>query len=139
MKGKKRRTRTKRFEMPHISLTPLIDTALTLLIIFIVTAPAIQSGFKVDLPHGKSKEVGVQQDLVVTLNKKGMLYFNSYPVKQEELVKTVKTSLVGREETPVYVKADRIISYGKVVEIVDSLKQAGVKYVAMSTTPVSRL
>ena len=76
--GKNKRKRTRRFEMPHISLTPLIDAALTLLIIFIVTAPAIQNGIKIDLPQGKSKEVGSQQELVVSLNKKGLIYFNSY-------------------------------------------------------------
>ncbi|MFH0898295.1 MAG: biopolymer transporter ExbD [bacterium] len=131
-----RKSRTKRFRMPEITLTPLIDTALTLLIIFIVTAPAIQNGIKIDLPYGKSKEVGVQQDLVVSLNKEGVVYFNSYPVKKEELVQTIKKALEGKEDTPVYVRADQVVSYGNVIEIVDNLKQAGVKYVAMSTTPI---
>ncbi len=136
--NKKKKSRTKRFGMPHITLTPLIDAALTLLIIFIVTAPAIQNGIKIDLPHGKSKEIGSQQDFKVTLNKKGALFFNSYPVKKEELVTTVIKALVGNQDAPVYVKADRVVSYGDVIEIVDSLKQAGVKYVAMSTSPISK-
>ncbi|MBY0352896.1 biopolymer transporter ExbD [Candidatus Babeliales bacterium] len=131
MKKPKRRHLT----LPEISLTPLIDTALTLLIIFIVTAPMVQNGIKVNLPQGKSKEAGNQQELVVTLNKKNELYFNSYPVKKEELVTTVQKALEGKDDTPIYVRADQTVSYGNVIEIVDNLKQAGVKYVAMSTQP----
>ena len=62
-RGNKKRTR--RFSTPEISLTPLIDTALTLLVIFMITAPMIHNGIKVDLPQGNSKEVGSQQELVV--------------------------------------------------------------------------
>ena len=133
MKKPKRRHLT----LPEISLTPLIDTALTLLIIFIVTAPMVQNGIKVNLPQGKSKEAGNQQELVVTLNKKNELYFNSYPVKKEELVTTIQKALENNEDTPIYVRADETVSYGNVIEIVDNLKQAGVKYVAMSTQPSS--
>ena len=73
-----RKRKTRRFHMPEISLTPLIDTALTLLVIFMVTAPMIQHGIKVDLPHGAAKEVSGQQELVVTMAKDGKLYFSVY-------------------------------------------------------------
>ncbi|MFH1644407.1 MAG: biopolymer transporter ExbD [bacterium] len=132
---KKRRTR--RFVMPEISLTPLIDTALTLLVIFMITAPMVQNGIKVDLPQGNSKEVGVQQDLVVTMNKDGKLFFNSYPIKRSSLVDSVKKALNQKEDFPVYIRADETISYGNVISIVDELKQAGVKYVAMSTRAIT--
>lgn len=95
----------------------------------------VQNGIKVNLPQGKSKEAGNQQELVVTLNKRNELYFNSYPVKKEELVTTVQKALEGKDDTPIYVRADQTVSYGNVIEIVDNLKQAGVKYVAMSTQP----
>lgn len=130
-----RRIKHRRFAMPEITLTPLIDTALTLLVIFIVTAPMVQHGIKVDLPQGKSKEVGATQELVITLNKEGKLYFNNYPVEGKDLIDTVQKALEGKSDTPLYVRADETVAYGKVIEIVDSLKQAGVKYVAMSTKP----
>jgi len=66
------------FEMPHVSLTPLIDVALTLLIIFMITAPMVQNGIKIDLPQGNSKEVGSQQELVVSMRRDGKMFFNSY-------------------------------------------------------------
>ena len=134
---KKSRSRAKRFEMPEISLTPLIDTALTLLVIFMVTAPMVHYGIRINLPHGKSKEVGTEQEIVVTMSKNGKLFFNSYPIEKDELVSSVQKSLLYREETPVYVRADELISYGDVIKVVDTLKQAGVKFVAMSTRPTA--
>ncbi len=131
-----RRKRNKRFNMPEVSLTPLIDTALTLLVIFMITAPMVQNGIKVDLPQGKSKEVGSQQDLVVTLSKDGKLFFNSFPVKKEVLSESVTKAMSGDTSIPVYIRADESVSYGKVIEIVDDLKSAGVKFVAMSTRSI---
>jgi biopolymer transport protein TolR len=127
--------RTRKFKMPEITLIPLIDAALTLLIIFIIAAPMVQNGIKVDLPQGQSKEVGSQQELVVTISKEEKLFFNSYPITKDELVSAVQKALVQHEDMPIYVRADETVPYGKVIEIVDKLKIAGVKYVAMSTRP----
>jgi biopolymer transport protein TolR len=128
-----RRRRLQRIKSPEVSLTPLIDTALTLLIIFMITAPVMQNGIKVNLPDGNSKEVGAQQELVVTLNKDGKLFFNSFPVEHEKLVSTVNGAMNGRDDIPVYIRGDKDVSYGQVIDVVDMLKIAGVKYVAMST------
>src|SRR4051794_23283543 len=106
-----RRRRPHRLQMPEVSLTPLIDTALTLLVIFMITAPMVQYGIKVDLPQGKSKEVGAQQELVVSINRNGDMYFNSYPVKKGELAAVVAKATVGQKDAPVYIRADRAISY----------------------------
>jgi biopolymer transport protein TolR len=122
--------------MPEVSLTPLIDVALTLLIIFMITAPMVQNGIKIDLPQGNSKEVGTQQELVVSMRKDGKMFFNSYPITKETLVSSIQKALAQQENIPVYVRADESISYGKVIEVVDELKMAGVKYVAMSTRAI---
>lgn len=132
---RKRRSSVRSRTMPEIVLTPLIDTALTLLVIFIVTAPMVQNGIKVDLPQGKSKEVGNSQELVLTLGKDNKIYFNSYPIDKSDVVTTIQKELTGKPDTPVYVRADETIAYGKVIEVVDELKHAGVTYVAMSTRP----
>ena len=128
----------RKFVMPEITLTPLIDVALTLLVIFMVTAPMVQHGIKIDLPQGNSKEVGQEQELVVSMNREGKLYFNSYPIEKDRLFDALKKSMNGRTDIPVYVRADEHLSYGKVIEVVDELKQAGIQYVAMSTRAPSR-
>lgn len=132
-----RHIRGSRLRMGKISLIPLIDTFATLMVIFMVTAPMVQNSIKIDLPHGKSREVGAAQELVVTVNKTGKLYFNNFPVEHKNLVSVVQKSLGQKEDTPVFVRADESVSYGKVIEIVDELKQAGVRYVGMSTRPLS--
>jgi biopolymer transport protein TolR len=131
----RRKMRSRSFKAPEISLTPLIDTALTLLVIFIVTAPMVQNGIKVDLPQGNSREVGREQEFVVTIDKRNQLYFNACPVKQKNLVPTVLTAMKNNDEASVFIKADEQVSYGSVIAVVDELKMAGIKYVAMSTRP----
>jgi biopolymer transport protein TolR len=137
--ARERKRKARKVVRPEISLTPLIDTALTLLVIFMITAPMIQNGIKVDLPQGNSKEVGTQQDLVVTLNKEEKLFFNSFPIEKDGLAKAIKHAMAGNNDLPVYIRADGAVSYGKVIEIVDSLKIAGIKFVAMSTRAIKSL
>ena len=114
----------------------VIDTFATLLVMFIITAPMVQNSIKVDLPFGKSKEVSSTQEFIITLSKDGKVFFNNYPISKKDLAAIVQKALVNKEYLPVFVKADRSISYGKVIEVVDQLKEAGVRYVAMSTQPI---
>jgi biopolymer transport protein ExbD len=102
-----------------------------------ITAPIVHNGIKVDLPFGKSKEVGTQQELVITLQKNQKMFFNSYPITKDNLEDTVKKAMGNNEDIPIYVKADKTVAYGDVIEIVDQLKFAGVKFVAMSTRPTT--
>jgi len=118
-----------------IPLTPLIDTALTLLIIFMVTAPMIQNAIRVDLPKGKAKEdAGAEQELVVFLDKENQLFFNGDKMATDDVIKKVQT-IAGKEgDRTVFVKADQAASYGKVIELVDQIKVVGgIKYVALAT------
>ena len=131
-----RKRRGRRLELPEVSLTPLIDTALTLLVIFMITAPMVQNGIHITLPQGDSKEVGKQQEMVVTYNKDEKLFFNSYPISRKSLIETIKNATGGKDDIPVFVRADESLSYGKVIGIVDELKEAGVRYVAMSTRAI---
>ena len=135
LKYKKKKFR--RYSMPEVNLTPLIDTALTLLVIFMITAPMVQNGIRLELPKGAVKEVEMQQDLVVSVDKEGRLFFNSYPIKKEDLISSVRKALAQREDLPVYIRADESVSYGTVIGIIDELKLAGVEYITMSTRSIS--
>lgn len=120
---------------PEITLTPLIDTALTLLIIFMVTTPMIHNAIKVNLPHGRVKEdIGATQELVVYIDKDEKIYINGSSVKPDHFITELK-KMVGREQDKmVYVKADRSVSYGFVTETVDQMKRIeGIAHVALAT------
>ncbi len=122
--------------MPEVTLTPLIDTALTLLIIFMVTTPMIHNAVKVNLPRGQAKEVsGCKQELIIFIDKEGTFYLNNESFAQkEELIKALK-QIVGEEKDKiVYLKADQAVHYGLVLELVDQLKVVGgIANVGLST------
>ncbi|MBT4594926.1 biopolymer transporter ExbD [bacterium] len=131
MKGKRKR-QLRRYVIPEVSLTPLIDTALTLLIIFMIAAPMMHNGIKVALPHGESKEGAPQQEYVVTANKDGKVFFNNYPVEAGALVKTVRATLGDKTEESIFLRADEDVACGKMITILDELKCAGFKQVVFS-------
>jgi biopolymer transport protein ExbD len=87
-----RKQRKRRYVViPEVSLTPLIDTAWTLLVIFMITAPMLNNAIKVDLPKAALKEGSQeQQRLVVAVDEKGSMFFNSKPVKLEMLAQTIE-------------------------------------------------
>ncbi len=122
--------------MPEISLTPLIDTALTLLLIFMVTAPVVHNGIKVALPQGQTKEASDEQELVVSMNSEGVLFLGNEQVERAQLLAALQKTLLGNAEQPVFVRADENLSYGTIIGLVDDLKQSGVQLVALSTSPV---
>lgn len=134
-----RRGRRKPLSMPEVSLTPLIDTALTLLIIFMVTTPMIQNNIKIDLPKGNAREAGgAKQDLVVFVDKKGTIFLNGTQIVSEAVLMQELQKQVGREsQKTVFVKADEAVNYGRVIQIVDQIKVVGgVQYVALATKRV---
>lgn len=131
----KRRKERKRLARTEISLTPLIDTSLTLLIIFIVAAPMLHYSIKVRLPGGKTQEVEQEAKLVVSLTESGDIYCNATPVSRENLAAEVKKNYDQTVQTPVFINADKARSYGDVISIVDELKRAGITFVAMTTSP----
>ena len=132
----RRRRNRQRTAITEVSLTPLIDTALTLLIVFMVAAPMMQNAISITLPRGQKNEANdALQELVVYVDKQGKQFFNGIPyATNQQLIKEIQNKVnVGREQT-VFIKADVDASYGKVIELIDQIKVVGgVKYVALAT------
>ncbi len=122
-------------EMLDLSMTPLIDTALTLLVIFMITTPMIQNAIRVSLPKGKAKEdAGAQQELVVYVDKDKRIFFNGTELTDEKMVAQLKERVGADHDKLVYVKADQAVSYGTVLELVDRIKVVGgVSHVVLAT------
>jgi biopolymer transport protein ExbD len=130
-----RRRRRVSATMPEITLTPLIDTALTLLIIFMVTSPMMHNAIKVDLPKGNAKEAqGIQEELVVHIDKEKNIFLNGKTTTQPQLLTELKKKIGTQKNKTVFVKGDKNINYGHVLELVDQMKGIeGVERVALAT------
>lgn len=121
--------------MGEISLTPLIDTALVLLVIFIISAPAINNSIKVNLPKGKSQEAQFEsKDVSVYIDSLERIFVDEDQVFPENLAHVVGIKVGASTQSKVIVNADQSISYRALVKVVDSIKYlAGVEHVVLAT------
>lgn len=132
----KKLRRYKKNALYDISMTPLIDTALTLLVIFMIATPVLQNAIKVTLPRGNNQEDASKQshELIVFIDKNSDFYVNDKKIAKEDLIEYIKKTIGDDHEKTVYVKADKVIAYGTVIELVDDIKCiGGIKYVALAT------
>jgi len=122
--------------MSEINVTPFVDVMLVLLIIFMVTAPMMIQGLNVDLPEATAKPLDSEKDhLVITIDKEHQIYINDYQVTGESLSAKLMKILQGRSDREVYLKADKNIPYGVVVQVMAEIKDAGVEQLGMITEP----
>lgn len=121
----------------QINITPLVDVMLVLLIIFMVTAPILQQGVSVDLPEVTAAPLaGSEEQLVVVVTRDGKLQLNDSPIKVEELNKKLSAILNIKPDRQVYLRADKNVPYGKVVEVMAAVRAAGVRKLGMVTEPL---
>ncbi len=135
MRNKFRRAR-KIITMPEVSLTPLIDTALTLLVIFMITTPMMNNVIKVELPTSQVDEMDshVQQETIVYIDSHGKLHLNGQELQLPQIIKELQKLGQQKKVDMVFVKADQAVEYGRVIDLVDTIKMAGgIKYVALAT------
>ncbi len=122
--------------MSEINVTPFVDVMLVLLIIFMVTAPMMVQGLDVDLPEAAAKSLDSEKEhLVVTINKDQQIYISDLEVSVESLSPKLQKILQGRTDRDVYLKADKSIPYGIVVQVMAEIKGAGVEQLGMITEP----
>lgn len=122
--------------MSDINVTPFVDVMLVLLIIFMVTAPMMIQGLNVDLPEATAKPLDSEKEhLVITIDKDHHVHINDYQVTVESLSAKLIKILQSRGDREVYLKADKNIPYGIVVQVMAEIKGAGVEQLGMITEP----
>ncbi|MFQ6672822.1 MAG: ExbD/TolR family protein [Candidatus Tectimicrobiota bacterium] len=121
--------------LSEINVTPLVDVFLVLLIIFMVTAPLLQYGINVQLPRQKSEALKSGEPIVVTVTKKRRLYLNRQRVTLEGLERQLRLVARARPGDAVYLRADREVAYGAVVEAMAAVRRAGIERLGMVTQP----
>ena len=136
MRYSKRRNKSDDRPMAEINVTPLVDVMLVLLIIFMVTAPMLQMGIDVNLPRVKAKSVDVAEEkLVLTINAAKEIFLNRSRVPLTELGTKLEHIFASRIDREVYMRADRNVPYGYVVEVMAAVRKAGVDKLGMITEP----
>ena len=120
--------------MSQINVTPLVDVMLVLLVIFMVTAPILQQGVSVDLPDARAGALSGKDDqLVVSVTKKGSLYLNDTALSAVDLQAKLRAIAVQRPDGQVFVRADKSVPYGDVVAVMAAIKQSGIRRVGKVT------
>lgn len=121
--------------LSEINVTPLVDVMLVLLIIFMVTAPMIQSGIGVDLPQAESESTPAEEGLTLTITKDKFIHMESGVINQFLLEQKLKEYFYGKEKKILFIRADKDLPYGFVMRILDISKKAGVEHTALVTEP----
>jgi biopolymer transport protein TolR len=126
--------------MTDINVTPLVDVMLVLLIIFMVTAPLIQSGVKVDLPRASAQQMEHSEEkLVLTITRDRRVFLGNAEIPPAQLEARLASNARIQKEKELYLHADRSLPYGQVVEIMAVARRAGVESLGMITEPDKEL
>src|ERR1700722_19333089 len=118
-----RRRKQSSEKMADISLTRLMDPALTLLIIFMVATPMLHNSIRITLPQGSAQEArNTKQELVVEINKEGQFFLNGTRMSSKDIIAQLTKTVGQRKEQVVFIKGDKDSHYGPVMEFVDQVK-----------------
>ena len=128
--------RSDREPMSEINVTPFVDVMLVLLIIFMVTAPLLTVGVQVDLPETSADTLPEESEpLTLTINSKGEVFIQETKIEFNNLIKKILAVSNNRTDTRIYVRGDRTINYGRVLEVMGKLSGSGFTKVALISEP----
>ena len=120
--------------MSEINVTPFVDVMLVLLIVFMVTAPLLTVGIPVDLPKVKASALTDKKDPIeITVNLEGEIYIGESIVEEDNLVTRLNAITEQNTEARIYIRGDRVVAYGRVMEIMSLINSAGYVKVALIT------
>ena len=119
--------------LSEINVTPFVDVMLVLLVIFMVTAPLLQQGIDVNLPKAKGKDLPTEERITLIIHKNRTIYMNENPVSLQELRR--KLDAISELNPNVFLKADKDVPYGFVVQVMGEIKDSGIEKLGMITEP----
>ena len=122
----------RRTPMSDINVTPMVDVMLVLLIIFMVTAPLLTVGVPVDLPKTQASTItGHDEPLVITVNRQGEIFLQETAIKLDDLVPRLKAITMYKPDTRIFVRGDKSVVYGRIVQVMGTVSAAGFSRVAL--------
>ena len=126
-----------RSSLADINITPLVDVVLVLLIIFMLTAPILQSGIEVDVPKTKTVKEITEERLVLTIDRQQRVFLGNDPIKVLAIPDTLKRKVRDPQHQSIFIRADENVPFGAFATVMDAVKQAGITNVSIVTQPLS--
>ena len=123
--------------LAEINIVPLVDVVLVLLIIFMITAPVLQSGIEVDLPKTKTVKEITSARIIVTIDRAQRIYLGDKPVNIHDIGALIKSQSADPQHQAVFLRADETVPFGSFTTVIDALRQAGIENVSIVTQPLS--
>ena len=125
--------------MAEINVTNLVDVVLVLLIIFMISAPMMQSGIDIQLPKSSESPRDVSTGIIVSITKDQQIYIDNYKIPEKQFESRLKTIREVKKFRPVYVRADEKVPYGVVMDVMNKIRKLGIKNVGLVTESESSL
>jgi biopolymer transport protein TolR len=125
--------------MADINVTNLVDVVLVLLIVFMISAPMMQAGVEIDLPKASESPRDVSAGIVISVDKQQQIYIDQYKVSLDQFEPRLKTIREVKKFRPIFIRADKTVPYGTVIELMAKIKKMGIENVGLVTEPESRL
>ena len=120
--------------LAEINVTPFVDVMLVLLIVFMITAPLLATGMRVDLPQARAAPVDPKEPVIITVRKDGATYLGAEELPRGDLSAAVRAKSGDNPATIIHLRGDREASYGEIVTVMDELARAGFVKIALITT-----
>jgi len=124
--------------LADINVTPLVDVVLVLLIIFMVTAPVLQSGIEVTVPHTRTVKEITEERLVITINRDQRVFLNNDPININNIPAELHKKVRDPQGQAIYVRADENVPFGAFATVMDAVKQSGITNVSIVTQPLEK-
>ncbi len=134
--GSRRRRGSAHVPVAEINVTPFVDVMLVLLIMFMVAAPLLTVGVPIELPETKAKELqGDSEPLTVTVQPDGKVYLQETEIELDTLVTKLQAIAKNGFEERIFVRGDKAVDYGRVMQVMGTLNRAGFKRIGLVTAP----
>ncbi len=124
--------------LADINITPFVDVVLVLLIIFMLTAPILQSGIEVEVPKTKTVKEITEERLVISIDRKQRVYLGNDPININEVAGTLQQKVRDPERQSIFIRADQDVPFGAFATVMDAVKQAGITNVSIVTQPMDQ-
>jgi biopolymer transport protein TolR len=125
--------------LSEINVTPLVDVMLVLLIIFMVTAPMLQTGIDVELPETKNvKDVNPEERIILSISREGLIYYGSEAINYSAIPERLKKDAKGPKDS-IFLRADKDVKWNSIVSVMDAIRGAGFNEIKLVTKPFKEL